>query len=116
MEPGWNLNGDLNGNLNRNLDGNLNGDLDRNLNGNQPGTELGLNLDHRGSLQAPWGYLGGHWGSLEGPLGHQTGTQDWSGTGLAPGIQRRPKVYNCRQKQAGGQTTRHRALPDFGAP
>ena len=116
-EPQWiqdgNLNGDLSGNLNGHLDGNLNGDLDRNLNGNQPGTKQGLNLNQkgvlRGSLEGPWGSLGGPWGSLEGSLGDQTGTQDWSGTGPAPGTQKVPKVYNCHQKQARGQTLRQRA-------
>ena len=94
-EPQWiqdgNLNGDLSGNLNGNLDGNLNGDLDRNLNGNQPGTKLGLNSDQKGVLSR--GSLEGPWGSLEGSLGNQTGTQDRSGTGLAPGTQKVPKVY-----------------------
>ena len=79
-----------------------------------------INLDQkgvlRGSLEGPCGSLGGPWGSLEGSLGDQTGTQDWSGTGLAPGTQKVPKVYNCRQKQAEGQTTRYQAVPDFGAP
>ena len=66
-----------------------------------------------GSLEAPWRVLGG---SLEGSLGDQTGTQGWTGTGPAPGTQKVPKVYNCRQKQAGGQTTQHRAAADFGTP
>ena len=49
-----------------------------------------------GSLEAPWRVLGG---SLDGSLGDQTGTQGWTGTGPAPGTQKVPKVYNCRQKQ-----------------
>ena len=66
-----------------------------------------------GSLEAPWRVLGG---SLEGSLGDQTGTQGWTGTGPAPGTQKVPKVHNCRQKQAQGQTTRQRAAADFGTP
>ena len=120
MEPGWEPEWGPEWNLNGNLDGNLNGDLDRNLNGNQPRTKLGLNLDQKSvlrvSLEGPWGSLGGPWGSLERSLGDQTGTQDWSSTSLAPGTQKMPKVYNCRQKQAQGQTTRRRATPGFGTP
>ena len=123
-EPQWiqdgNLNGDLSGNLNGNLDGNLNGDLDRNLNGNQPGTKLGLNLDQkgvlRGSLEDPWRSLGDPWGSREGSLGNQIGTQDWFGTSPAPETQKVPKVYNCRHKQAQGFARRQRSALDFGTP
>ena len=115
-----NLNENLNGNLNGNLDGNLNGDLDRNLNGSQPGTKQGLNLNQkgvlRGSLEGPWGSLGGAWGFLGGYLGDQTGTQDWSGTGLALGTKKVPKVCNGLQKQAPGQARWHEAVADFGTP
>ena len=107
-------------NLNGKLDGNLNGDLDRNLNGNQPGTTQGLNVNQkgvlRGSLEGPWGSLGGPCRSLGESLGDQTGSQDWSGTGLAPGTQKVPKVYNGLQKQAWGQARRHESVADFGAP
>ena len=61
------------------------------------------------SLEGPWGSLGG---SLGGSLAEPRG----SGTGPAPGAQKVPKVCNCRQKQAGGQTGRHETLPDFGTP
>ena len=89
------LNGSLHGNLNGNLNGKLEGNMDGNLNGNLNGTKMGPKWD---------------------PNGDQTGAQRWSGTGPAPGTQKVPKVCNCRQKQACTQTSRHGALPDFGAP
>ena len=46
-----------------------------------------------GSLGLPWGLLGAPW---EDPWG----TPGVPGTGPAPGTQKVPKVYNCRQKQA----------------
>ena len=105
MEPGWEPEWGREWESEWNLDGNLNGELDKNLNGNQPGTKQGLNLNQkgvlRGSLEGPWGSLGGPWGSLGGSLGDQSGTQDWSSTGPAPGTQKVPKVYtNIPQKQA----------------
>ena len=67
---------------------------------------------NEGPLEAPWGSLGASlellWGSL--------GTPGWSGTGPALGTPKVPKVCNCRQKQAQGQTGRHAATPDFGTP
>ena len=51
-----------------------------------------------------------------GPKLDETGAQRWSGTGLAPGTQKVPKVCNCHQKQACTQTSRHAAVPDFGTP
>ena len=103
-EPGWNLDGY--GSLDGNLNGNLNGKLDGNLNGSQTGSRLGPN---EGPLEAPWGSLGA---SLELPGRTHGGPQG----SRAPGTPKVPKVCNCRQKQAGGQTGRHRALPDFGTP
>ena len=81
----------------------------------QTGTKLGPTGRPWGSLEGPWGSLGVPWevlgGSLEGPwsvlggylegsVGNQTGTQDWSGTGPAPGTQKVPKVCDGRQNQA----------------
>ena len=51
-----------------------------------------------------------------GSLGAQTGSTDWSGTGLAPGTQKVPKVCNGLQKQARGQARQHEAVADFGTP
>ena len=78
-------------------------------------------------MEGPWGSLGGPWvrvlgGSLgpwglpRGVLGDQTGTQGWTGTGLAPGTQEVLKVCNCLEKQAWGQARQHEAAPDFETP
>ena len=69
------------------------------------------------SLEGPWRLLGGSLGApWMGPFGDQTGTQGWTGTGPAPGTQKVPKVYNCRQKQAQGQTTRQHRGGGFWDP
>ena len=81
------------------------------------GTKLGPDWDQTstklgsfgGPLGVPWGLLGAPW---EDPWG----TPGVPGTGPAPGTQKVPKVCNCRQKQAGGQTGRQRTVPDFGTP
>ena len=78
-----------------------------------PGGSLGV--DGR-SLGDPWGVpgssLGGPWGLSGGSLWEPGGP----GTGPAPGTPKVPKVCNCRQKQARGQTGQDEALPDFGTP
>ena len=129
------LNGKLKGDLNENRNGNLNGNPNGKLNGNwgKPDRNLnepnlGPNWNQQASFGGPWKVLGDPWvvlgRSLEGPLGgspeesigDQAGTQGWTGTGPAPGTQKVPKAYNCCQKQAQGQTSRHRAGTDFGTP
>ena len=80
-----------------------------------------------GYLEVIWESFGGHLGPFGDHLANQNGTKmepKWDakaskrvpGTGPAPGTQKVPQVCNCRQKQAGGQTTRHQATPDFGTP
>ena len=75
----------------------------------QTGTKLAPN---EGPLETDWGSIGA---SLE-LHADPWGTPGRSGTSPAPGIPKVPKVCNCRQKQAQGQTGRHAAVPDFRSP
>ena len=77
------------------------------------GDYLRVIWDHLGII---WGLFGDHLGTKMGPKWEARGSKGGSGTSLAPGTQKVPKVCNRRHKQAQGQTTRQRALPDFGTP
>ena len=104
-------------NLNGNLDVNLNGDLDRNLNGNQPWTTLGLNLDQKVSLGAPWWILGDPWVVLGPPCRGPLGTKLGPRTGPAPVWHQGPKkclkcvtVVKNRPRDKRPGTARHQIL------
>ena len=88
--------------------------LDGNLNGNQTGTKLGPNCNQKMVLGVHWRLLAGPWDVPWGSLGGAVGDPSGPGHRRAPGTPKVPRVYNCRHKQAGGQTGRDEALPDFG--